>query len=37
MDSCEEHVIIECGLYVFSEERKLLKRKYWINKVFKTQ
>jgi len=34
MDSCEEHVIIECGLYILSEERKLVKLKYWINKVF---
>jgi len=34
MDSCEEHAIIEFGLYLLSEGRKLVKRKYLINKVF---
>jgi len=34
MDSCEEHVIIACGLYILSEEGKPMKQIYWISNVF---
>ena len=35
VDSCEEHVIIVCGLYFLSEDGKPVKRKYWIHNVFR--
>jgi hypothetical protein len=35
MESCEEHVIIACGLYLLSEEVKPVKRKYWIYNMFR--
>jgi hypothetical protein len=34
MDSCEEQVIIACGLDLLSGGGKLVKRKYWIHNVF---
>jgi len=34
MDTCQQHVITECGLYLLSEEVKLAKRKYWLHNVF---
>ena len=37
MDSCEEDVIIACGLYLLAEEEKRKKRKYWIHKVFRAR
>ena len=34
MDRCEEDVVIECGLYLLTEEGKSVKRKYWVHNVF---
>jgi hypothetical protein len=34
MDSCAEHVILACGLCLLSEEREVVKQKYWIHSVF---
>jgi len=34
MDSCEEQVIIACGLYFISDEGNLAKPKYWIHNIF---
>jgi hypothetical protein len=34
MDSCEEQVIVACGLYLLSEEGELSKRKCCIYNVF---
>jgi hypothetical protein len=34
MNSCEEQVVIACGLDLLAEEGKPVKRKYWIHNVF---
>jgi len=33
LDSWEKNVVIACGLYLLSEEGKLVKRKYWIHNI----
>jgi hypothetical protein len=33
MDSCEEQVIISCGLYILSEEGELAKRECFVYNV----
>ena len=34
MDTCQQHVITACGLYLLSEEVQRTKRKYWLHNVF---
>jgi len=33
LDSWEKNVVIACGLYLLSEEGKLVKRKYWTHNI----
>jgi hypothetical protein len=38
MDRSEEDVIVACGIYVLSQEKKLEKRrKYWIHNIFRAR
>jgi hypothetical protein len=37
MDSCEEDVLVACGLYLLAETENRVKRKYWIYNVFRAR